>query len=151
MGTVQNYLMQLCRVRHTTKAKHILCSFFGCSANSFLPGYGLKPKEGFIEKVSGGRVEDESKNFIIRFLRSLVRRYNRKWLLVGDSFLAYYRDIADASPEEVLLCDPYFDVSYKHLLGKFGITVDNSYRKLFFTCPKKVCRLLFLLSYLKAS
>jgi len=57
--------------------------------------------------------------------------------LIGESFIAYYESVADATPQEVLLCDQHFDVSYKHMLGKLGITVDNSYRKLFFTCPSR--------------
>jgi len=30
MATVQTYLQALCKLRHTMKAKYLLCSFLGC-------------------------------------------------------------------------------------------------------------------------
>jgi len=109
----------------------------GSSSNSFIPGHGPKPKEGFIEKLTGGRREQEN-SFLLYVLTALTRKYHKKWILVGESYVAYYANVGDQWPEEVLLCDPYFDVSYKYTLGRLGISVDNSYRKLFFTCQRKV-------------
>ncbi|KAJ1676655.1 hypothetical protein EV182_007748, partial [Spiromyces aspiralis] len=63
-----------------------------------------------------------------------LRRWNRQWVLVRDSYIAFCNHISDPYPSDVLLADSQFLIKYKkkkltgHPLNIYRITLSTSNR-----------------------
>jgi len=131
----EEHLHLLCALDHSPEAQLILSQFFGCSVTSFLPGRGQKPKEGFVYKHAGGRRQGFRGDAVFKRLPPF---FHKKWLVIGESYVAYYDNIDTLFPKEVLLVDRYFEASFQTKRGLSGAMIENGYRKLFVTKPKQV-------------
>ena len=76
--------------------------FFEVGSSSFADNLGFKGKEGYVLKSSGG----------YRTSRALFTHYTKRWLVLKDSYVAYYEhsDDGQADPKGVVLVDRSFKV-----------------------------------------
>ena len=102
----------------------LLC-FLEISASSLSKYYGVKYKEGWLRKLSGGRRRILSDRFKFRVVQW-------RWFVVRDSSVTYYKYPWDTTPRSVLTVDPEFKVQRERGAGFFRIS--NHYRSLFVLC-----------------
>jgi hypothetical protein len=95
--------------------------FFELSALSFHRVYGAKRKEGWVRKLSGGRSDAK-----------VIRTWRRRWAVVRDTFVAYFKAPSDLVPQDVLLVDSAFRVL---LVNEYELVVENTSRKLALMFP----------------
>jgi len=122
---MEAYFSGLCNYQLTDKAKKVVCAFFCCRfpfitffnfslpqpslhffffflkiVSSFLPGYGPKPHEGSVIKMSGGR---KNEGYISKKARlyAAFQSFHEKWIVIGESFVALFDSIDAQSPKEV--------------------------------------------------
>jgi hypothetical protein len=87
-------------------------------------------KEGFADKLSGGRYMEEEK--FGSTITNMCRTWSKRWFVITDQYLLFYTDSLDEEPNEVMLIDSNFHVVYgENQTGyDLGMTVINNRRKL---------------------
>src|SRR5262249_5771501 len=92
--------------------KLLVCAFLECSAVSFVDSSAPKPFETFVTKQPGGRVYERHNWSWFPFfseIAALFRPHNQKWLVVRSNCVAYFGDLDETTPHEVLMLDRFFD------------------------------------------
>ncbi|KAK6187642.1 hypothetical protein SNE40_005621 [Patella caerulea] len=107
MELLQKYLQNLLKVRSYREHNETI-KFFEVSPLSFVSMLGSKGKEGMIKKCSGGRSISIGCCGCLRNLH-VFGTWNKRWLIVKDSWLAYIRP-EDGHISDVLLMDSDFRV-----------------------------------------
>lgn len=91
-------------------------AFLEYSAISFCPLYGPKSKEGYLDKLSGGR------HSLLLRPGELWRSRTKRWFVVRDSFVAYFANNMDIIPRGIMLFDSSFKVSLLSLFSLFAFS-----------------------------
>lgn len=120
------YLRSLLMKAHNMATDDI-CEFFEISAVSIAEDMGWKGKEGFLENKV---------NFVVPRLCHIIRPHlwNKKWVILRDSYIAFINDVTTTRVEDVFLFDKSLQVS-DNVLGVFGryhhhITMENQFRRI---------------------
>ncbi|KAI9490490.1 hypothetical protein BDB00DRAFT_837407 [Zychaea mexicana] len=102
-----------------------ICEFFEVSAVSIFQDMGWKGKEGFLEN----RVRNSNPN-MCHFWQT--HRWNKEWVLLRDSYIAFCDDIAAPGPSDVLLLDNTFQVrvTQPSYIGSYHMTLSTLYREI---------------------
>ncbi|XP_041354689.1 phospholipase D1-like isoform X2 [Gigantopelta aegis] len=122
-------------VRYKSFRSHLATlRFFEVCHLSFVHNLGKKGKEGFVKKCSGGRRINIGCCGCMS-LSNLGGTWNRRWLLVKDTFLAYIRP-EDGIVSDVMLMDSNFHVDFGIAATGVihGVLISNLSRKLLIKC-----------------
>jgi hypothetical protein len=127
MGVLAAYLQAVCdcqSVFHGTVMK----AFLDIGATSFNPEFGRKGKEGWLRKCSGG--------YVMNFSRrpgDFLNYWRRRWIVLHDNYIAWYRYSNDVEPRGILQLDAALDIV---LVGK-TISIGTFTRKLTLYAPTR--------------
>lgn len=117
LNDIQNYLnIAITKINFKDPASKIF-QFFELSPFSLLLNNEItsKKKEGYMYIVSSASKQGwRVSHFRFHDLGEMVKRHTPKWIILGDSFIAYTSDISSTTPEEVFLMDSKFKMK---LLG----------------------------------
>jgi hypothetical protein len=118
------YLRQLL-IRAHAKANYDICEFLEISAVSIVEDMGWKGKEGVLENQINFKVPRFCQTFRPHF-------WNKQWVILRDSYLAFLPDIASSYVSDVFLFDKGVLIQYRKpgYFGKYHnhITLSNSFR-----------------------
>ncbi|KAI8332617.1 hypothetical protein BC941DRAFT_455475 [Chlamydoabsidia padenii] len=120
------YLQKLLNRAHIL-VSYDICEFLEISAISIVQDMGWKGKEGYMEN----RV-----NFVTPRFCQFVRPHlwQKEWVILRDSFIAFCNDIGSTSPTDVLVLDKSFRITTKYpgIFSRYHhhITLSNSFRRI---------------------
>jgi hypothetical protein len=120
------YLRKLLLKAHMM-ANYDICEFFEISAVSIVEDMGWKGKEGFL---------DHKVNFVVPRLCQVLKPHlwNKQWVLLRDSYVAFISDIASTKVNDVFLFDKSLVVQDRTpgLFGKYHnhITLENQFKRI---------------------
>ncbi|KAG2183771.1 hypothetical protein INT43_006782 [Umbelopsis isabellina] len=123
---LEEYLKDLIKKSHMV-VNYDLCEFLEISAISITRDMGWKGKEGYLEN----RLES-----VLPSLCQAVNftKWNKEWVILRDSYMAFCKDIGSTSPTDVLLFDRHFKANASsHFLTPYNqhhITIQNGSRKI---------------------
>ncbi|KAK7486606.1 hypothetical protein BaRGS_00022131 [Batillaria attramentaria] len=108
--------------------------FFEVSHLSFVARLGLKAKEGYIKKCSGGRRISIGCCGCLQKVH-FAGTWNQRWLVLKDTYLAYVRP-EDGIISDVMLMDSDFKVAcgMRDTGAKHGVLISNLNRNLLIKC-----------------
>ncbi|PIK44648.1 putative phospholipase D1 isoform X4 [Apostichopus japonicus] len=150
MAHLQKYLQAVLDNQVLQNHPSVL-EFFEVSELSFIDELGLKAKEGWVFKKSGG-------HHVLSGICSccpsckIKARYSKRWLITKDSFLAYMRP-NDGETRGVML----FDKSFSAQCGKEDtgrskcLVISNQHRTLRVRCTSKLAAREWMVEILKAA
>ncbi|CAO3590887.1 unnamed protein product [Absidia cylindrospora] len=119
------YLRQLLTRAHIM-VSYDICEFLEISAISIVQDMGWKGKEGYLEN----RVNFVTPRFCHIFRPHL---WQKEWVILRDSFIAFCSDIGSTSPTDVLVLDKSFRISNNRpgVLGRYHhhIILSNNFRR----------------------
>ncbi|CAI2162099.1 19719_t:CDS:10 [Funneliformis geosporum] len=109
---LQSYLIQLIKAlnRHVS---YTLNEFLELSAISITRDMGMKGKEGYIEN----KVEKFSRNQFCFWRKNSNEDWEREWVIVRDSYIAFCTHISSTTPADVFLLDKYFECTKLEVHG----------------------------------
>ena len=96
-------------------------TFLNISASFFNPNMGRKGKEGYLRKCSGGYIEGFS-----RKMGDFVYVWTRRWVVLHDTCISWYKSPGDLEPRGTLQIDKMF----RAVVTGRVITVFTATRKL---------------------
>ncbi|CAO3693385.1 hypothetical protein G6F70_003782 [Rhizopus microsporus] len=120
------YLQKLLLKAHMT-ANYDICEFLEISAVSIVEDMGWKGKEGYLENKV---------NFVVPRLCHFWKPHlwNKQWVILRDSYVAFLSDIASTTIEDVFLFDKSLLVQTKRpgIFGKYHhhIALENKFRRI---------------------
>ncbi|KAJ8032443.1 Phospholipase D1 [Holothuria leucospilota] len=125
--------------------------FFEVSELSFIDELGLKAKEGWVMKKSGGRHVPSGICSCCPSCK-MKARYSKRWLITKDSFVAYVRH-TDGTVRTVMLFDRSFEARCgKDETGRSScLIVSNQHRTLRVRCTSKLAAREWMVEILKAA
>ncbi|KAI8365162.1 hypothetical protein BD560DRAFT_402302 [Blakeslea trispora] len=125
---LESYLRELIK-RASMTTNYELCEFMELSALSIVKDMGWKGKEGYLEYRVG-----------LPSLRLFKwQKWQKEWLILRDSYIAFCEDIASAVPKDVLLFDKNF--KFTPVSKVFGavqqmhLAISNGSRKIEIKVP----------------
>ncbi|KAG0059790.1 hypothetical protein BGZ89_000117 [Linnemannia elongata] len=122
---LQDYLIQVLQALNWTTA-YDLYEFLEISALSLTKDMGWKGKESYVDT----KVTDNIHG-MCGFCS--IKRWNKNWALIRDSYLAFCPTVGSEEPSDVFIFDQTFYVQHKeHYLGlnMHHIEIGNSHRKI---------------------
>ncbi|CAG8464425.1 6353_t:CDS:10 [Acaulospora morrowiae] len=127
---LENYLLELIKLL-SLHVSYDLYEFLELSAISITTDMGWKGKECYmLTKV------ERLKKPICSFIRS-SEKWEREWVIVRDSYIAFCRDISDTTPVDVFLLDKHFKCEklmqqgFSRILQLHDhISIENSFRRI---------------------
>ncbi|CAG8441424.1 6591_t:CDS:10 [Funneliformis caledonium] len=129
---LQSYLIQLIKALNRN-VSYTLNEFLELSAISITRDMGMKGKEGYVEN----KVDKFDKNQFCFWRKSSNETWEREWVIVRDSYIAFCTHISSTTPADVFLLDKYFKCTKleTHGLNKVlsrhdTIFISNSSRKI---------------------
>jgi hypothetical protein len=120
------YLRRLL-IRAHMRANYDICEFLEISAVSIVEDMGWKGKEGFM---------DHKVNFVVPRLCHVLKPHlwNKQWVLLRDSYVAFISDIASTKINDLFLFDKSLEVKndIPGLFGKYHnhIILENKFRRI---------------------
>ncbi|CAO3608154.1 unnamed protein product [Cunninghamella blakesleeana] len=123
---LQKYLRKLIKNAHIL-ISYDICEFLEISAISIVQDMGWKGKEGYLNN----RINFVTPRFCHMFRPHL---WQKEWVLLRDSYIAFCKDIGSTSPTDVLLLDKSFRVtkSGPGILKRYHhhISLSNQFRRI---------------------
>ncbi|KAI8369196.1 hypothetical protein EDC96DRAFT_504222 [Choanephora cucurbitarum] len=121
---LESYLKELIR-RASMTVNYELCEFLELSALSIVKDMGWKGKEGYLEY----RVRLPS----LRLFK--WQKWQKEWVILRDSYVAFCEDISSRIPTDVLLFDKH--VKFVQTQGTFGthLVISNASKQIEIKAP----------------
>ncbi|KAI9309557.1 hypothetical protein BJ944DRAFT_154121 [Cunninghamella echinulata] len=120
------YLRKLLKNAHIA-VSYDICEFLEISAISIVQDMGWKGKEGYLNN----RINFVTPRFCNVFRPHL---WQKEWVIIRDSYIAFCKDIGSTSPTDVLLFGKSFQVSKSPpgILKRYHhhITLSNQFRRI---------------------
>lgn len=125
-GALQLYLKSLIQ-NASLMVNYELCDFLELGALSIVKDMGWKGKEGYLE-YSANPVS-------LKYFK--WNRWQKEWVILRDSYIAFCKDIASTVPTDVLLLDKFFKVekSTRTTMHQTHFTISNASRTLEIRAP----------------
>ncbi|KAI8981744.1 hypothetical protein BDF20DRAFT_911999 [Mycotypha africana] len=121
-----------------------LCEFLELGALSISKDMGWKGKEGYLEYIVHPNSSSASTT-VGRLLPPSTHfpwdRWQKEWLILRDSYIAFCKDIGSTAPSDVLLFDKHFKVARANLAPAAATLVGSIHPNHFFTISNATRRI----------